>query len=41
VDVQTGDHLEIGVYGFPPAHYECVGERLGLPLWLPANRLAA
>lgn len=41
VTVQAGDRLEIGVFGFPPAHYECVGQTLGEPLWIPANRLAA
>jgi len=33
---------EIGVLGFPPAHYECVGEATsGYPLWMPTGRLAA
>ncbi len=42
VTVQTGDVLEIGVLGFPPARYECVGEATsGYPLWMPAGRLAA
>lgn len=42
VDVQRGDVLEIGVNGFPPARYECVGAiGLGQPMWIPANRLAA
>lgn len=42
VSVQKGDVLEIGVIGFPPAHYECVGEEgAGIPLWMPASRLAA
>jgi hypothetical protein len=42
VTVQTGDVLEIGVLGFPPARYECVGEaKSGYPLWMPAGRLAA
>jgi hypothetical protein len=40
--VRTGDVLEIGVLGFPPARYECVGEATsGYPLWIPTGRLAA
>ena len=42
VTVQTGDVLEIGVLGFPPAHFECVGEMTkGHPMWMPAGKLAA
>jgi hypothetical protein len=41
VDVRTGDFLEIGVAGFPPAKYECVGEIRSLPVWMPAGRKAA
>ena len=42
VSVQKGDVLEIGVSGFPPARYECVGEEgLGITLWMPSSRLAA
>jgi len=41
VDVHTGDMLEIGVTGFPPARYECVGELQSLPVWMPASPLAA
>jgi hypothetical protein len=43
VEVQAGDVLEIGVFGFPPARFECVGEiRSGFPIWVPsASRLAA
>jgi len=42
VDVRTGDQLEIGVLGFPPARYECVGEMsAGFPIWIPSGRLAA
>ena len=42
VNVHQGDVLEIGVVGFPPARYECVGEiHSGSPLWMPAGRLAA
>lgn len=42
VTVQKGDRLEIGVLGFPPARYECVGEiKAGFPVWMPASQLAA
>ena len=41
VDVRTGDVLEIGVAGFPPARYECVGEIRSLPVWMPASSVAA
>ncbi len=42
VDVKAGDLLEIGVFGFPPARYECLGEmHSGRAIWVPANRLAA
>jgi hypothetical protein len=42
IPVQEGDSLEIGVQGFPPAHYECIGAiRGGRPLWAPQGRLAA
>ena len=42
VDVQLGDVLEIGVLGFPPALYHCVGEvPNGHPVWAPAGQLAA
>ena len=41
VDVRTGDVLEIGVSGFPPARYECVGEIKKLPVWMVANTIAA
>ena len=34
--VSTGDTLEIGVSGFPPAHFECVSTLIqGEPLWRP------
>ena len=42
--VSTGDTLEIGVSGFPPAHFECVSTLIkGEPLWRPADggRMAA
>jgi hypothetical protein len=41
VEVRTGDVLEIGVRGFPPARYECVGEIKSLPVWMPASPMAA
>ena len=41
IPVQTGDSLEIGVLGFPPARYECIGEMRNRPIWAPAGRLAA
>jgi len=41
VTVQTGDMLEIGVPGFPPARYHCVGELSSLPVWMPAGQKAA
>jgi len=42
VPVQAGDSLEIGVFGFPPARYECVGSaRGGQPMWVPFGKLAA
>jgi hypothetical protein len=41
--VTKGDRLEIGVYGFPPARYECVGLIQGTrPIWFPTGgQLAA
>jgi len=41
--VGKGDLLEIGVYGFPPARYECVGLVKGSrPIWFPSGgRMAA
>lgn len=37
VDVKQGDVLEIGVKGFPPARFECVGEiGEGKPFWKAA-----
>lgn len=37
VTVHKGDLLEIGVHGFPPARFECVGSIVpGEPLWMPA-----
>lgn len=41
VPVQAGDSLEIGVHGFPPARYNCVGATRNRPIWVPEGRLAA
>ena len=42
VDVRMGDVLEIGVFGFPPARYQCVGAIDGRhPVWMPAVAEAA
>ncbi len=42
IQVQTGDFLEIGVSGFPPARYHCIGAvKSGRPLWVPEGQLAA
>jgi hypothetical protein len=40
--VQAGDSLEIGVAGFPPARYQCVGAvKNGRPVWIPEGLMAA
>ena len=40
--VTRGDTLEIGVKGFPPAHYQCVESLLdGSVFWKPAMEMAA
>ena len=41
ITVQAGDSLEIGVHGFPPARYQCIGEMRSRPIWVPEGRLAA
>ncbi len=41
IPVRTGDSLEIGVHGFPPARYQCIGEMRSRPIWMPEGRLAA
>lgn len=42
MDVKAGDTLEIGVFGFPPARYECVASLFdGDVLWRPTGLLAA
>ncbi len=41
VPVQAGDSLEIGVTGFPPARYQCVGAIRSRPISVPEGKLAA
>jgi hypothetical protein len=42
IPVRTGDSLEIGVFGFPPARFQCVSSaRGGKPVWMPEGKLAA
>jgi hypothetical protein len=42
MEIQTGDTLEIGVFGFPPARYECIAAvDEGDVLWRPAGLMAA
>ena len=42
IPVRTGDSLEIGVVGFPPARYQCVGAvKQGRPIWIPEGQMAA
>ena len=42
VPVRTGDSLEIGVSGFPPARFQCISAlRGGKIVWVPEGRLAA
>ena len=41
IPVNAGDSLEIGVSGFPPARFQCVGEMKSRPIWVPDGRLAA
>lgn len=42
ITVRAGDSLEIGVSGFPPARYHCIGAvKSGRPLWVPEGALAA
>jgi hypothetical protein len=37
-----GDLLELGVQGFPPARYLCIGKgSMGRPSWRPLAQLAA
>src|SRR5687768_13184139 len=42
IPVRTGDSLEIGVSGFPPARFFCVSALKGTrPVWVPEGRMAA
>ena len=42
IPVRTGDSLEIGVSGFPPARFFCVSAVKGTrPVWVPEGRMAA
>ncbi len=42
ITVRAGDSLEIGVTGFPPARYHCVGAvKNGRPVWMPEGQMAA
>ena len=42
VTANEGDTLEIGVNGFPPAHFECVwSASRGSTDWRPAGQMAA
>jgi hypothetical protein len=42
IPVQAGDSLEIGVAGFPPARYHCLGAvKNGNPIWVPEGQMAA
>ena len=42
ISVHTGDSLEIGVAGFPPARYQCAGAvKNGRPVWIPEGQMAA
>ena len=41
IPVQSGDSLEIGVSGFPPARYQCMGNIEKHPVWVPEGKMAA
>lgn len=42
ITVHAGDSLEIGVAGFPPARFQCVGAvKNGRPVWIPEGQMAA
>jgi hypothetical protein len=42
IPVRTGDSLEIGVSGFPPARFFCVSALKGTsPVWMPEGKMAA
>lgn len=42
IPVRTGDSLEIGVTGFPPARFQCISAlKGGRAVWVPEGRMAA
>ena len=42
IPVRTGDSLEIGVSGFPPARFFCASAMKGAtPVWIPEGKMAA
>jgi len=42
IPVRTGDSLEIGVSGFPPARFFCASAIKGAtPVWVPEGKMAA
>ena len=42
IAVRTGESLEIGVSGFPPARFQCVSAlKGGKIVWMPEGRMAA
>ena len=42
IPVRSGDSLEIGVMGFPPARFQCVSAlKGGRIVWMPEGRMAA
>ena len=42
IPVRTGDSLEIGVSGFPPARFFCASAIKGTsPIWVQEGKLAA
>lgn len=42
IAAKDGDMLEVGVYGFPPARFECVWSKKGtIQSWRPLGLLAA
>jgi hypothetical protein len=42
IPVRTGDSLEIGVSGFPPARFFCISASRGAsPVWMPEGKMAA
>ncbi len=42
IPARTGDSLEIGVSGFPPARFQCISALKGVrPVWAPEGKMAA